>query len=98
MGPPFFKAISERPVILISECRSTLGEGAITTYFIKFDAAGRAGLELTTSWMLSESTTTRLRQPVALQVDTDILLEDYVYHFTDIFTIFCNSNTIKYET
>jgi hypothetical protein len=31
-GPPFLKVISERPVILISECRA-LGEGAITTYF-----------------------------------------------------------------
>jgi hypothetical protein len=39
-----FKVISERPVILTSECR-VLGEGAITTYFnrLRFDAAGMSG-------------------------------------------------------
>jgi hypothetical protein len=39
-----FKVISERPVILTSEC-SALGEGAITTYFkgLRFDAAGPSG-------------------------------------------------------
>ena len=54
-----FKVVSERPVILSSECRA-LGEEAITTYFkrLRYDAAG---LELTTSRLLSESTTTRLQ-------------------------------------
>jgi hypothetical protein len=39
-----FKVISERPVILTSECRA-IGEGAITTYFkrLRFDAAGTSG-------------------------------------------------------
>jgi hypothetical protein len=39
-----FKVISERPVILTSEC-CALGEGAITTYFkrLGFDAAGPSG-------------------------------------------------------
>jgi hypothetical protein len=43
-GPPFFKIISERPVILPSEYRA-LGERAITTYFkrLRFDAAGSSG-------------------------------------------------------
>jgi hypothetical protein len=68
-GPPFFfKVISERPVILPSECRA-LGEEAITTYFKRLNVLGltrpaQAGLELTTYRLLSESTTTRLRQPV----------------------------------
>jgi hypothetical protein len=53
-GPPFFKVISERPVILPSECRA-LGEGGITTYSRRLPA--RAGLELTTYCLLSESTT-----------------------------------------
>jgi hypothetical protein len=41
-----FKVISERPVILTSECRA-LGEGAITTYFkrLGFDAAGTSGAQ-----------------------------------------------------
>jgi hypothetical protein len=57
-GTSVFKVISERPVILPSECRA-LGEGAITTYFklLKFDAAGPSGART----LLSESTTTRLR-------------------------------------
>jgi hypothetical protein len=40
-GTSVFKVISERPVILTSECRAH-GEGAITTYFkrLRFDAAG----------------------------------------------------------
>jgi hypothetical protein len=39
-----FEVISERPVILTSECRA-LGEGAITTYFkrLRFYAAGTSG-------------------------------------------------------
>jgi hypothetical protein len=43
-GTSNFKVISERPVILTSECRA-LGEGAITTYFkrLRFDAAGTNG-------------------------------------------------------
>jgi hypothetical protein len=41
-----FKVISERPVILSSECRA-LGEEAITTYFkhLMFDAAGPSGAQ-----------------------------------------------------
>jgi hypothetical protein len=35
-GPPFYKAISERPMILTSECRA-LDEGGITTYFKRFE-------------------------------------------------------------
>jgi hypothetical protein len=44
MGPPFFKVMLERPVILTSQCRA-LGKGAVTTYFrrLKFDAAGSSG-------------------------------------------------------
>jgi hypothetical protein len=40
----FYKVISERPVILTSECRA-VGQGAITTYFkrLKFVAAGLSG-------------------------------------------------------
>ena len=40
-GTSVFKVISERPVILNSECRA-LSEGAISTYFkrLRFDAAG----------------------------------------------------------
>jgi hypothetical protein len=62
---PLFKVISKRPVILTSECRA-LGEGAITANFkhVRFDADGTTGLELTIFRMLSESTTTRLPQPV----------------------------------
>jgi hypothetical protein len=43
-GTSVFKVISEKPVILPSECRA-VGEGAITTYFkrLGFDAAGRSG-------------------------------------------------------
>jgi hypothetical protein len=61
----FFKVIYERPVILTSECLA-LCEGAISTYFNVFGLTlrARAGLELTTSRMLSESTTIRLSQPV----------------------------------
>jgi hypothetical protein len=72
-----FKVMSERPVILPSECRA-LVEEAITTYFkcLRFDAAGRAGLELTTYRLLSESTTTRLRQPVA--DDNGMLVDCYI--------------------
>jgi hypothetical protein len=56
-----FKVIFGRPVILTSECRA-LGEGPITSYFIRlrFDVSAREEVELTTSWMLSESTTSRL--------------------------------------
>jgi hypothetical protein len=43
-GTSVLKVISERPVILTSECHA-LGEGAITTYFKRprFDAAGTSG-------------------------------------------------------
>jgi hypothetical protein len=43
-GTSVFKDISERRVILPSECRA-LGEGAITTYFkrLRFDTAGPSG-------------------------------------------------------
>jgi hypothetical protein len=43
-GTSVFKVISERPVILPSEC-CALGEGAITIYFkrLRFDAAGTSG-------------------------------------------------------
>jgi hypothetical protein len=64
-GPLFFKVISERPVILPFECRA-LGEGAITTYFkrLRFDAAGPSGARThDLPRLLSESTTTRPRQP-----------------------------------
>jgi hypothetical protein len=59
-GTSIFKVISERPVILTSECRA-LGEGAITTYSkcLRFGAAGLSGLELTTYRLLNENTTTR---------------------------------------
>ena len=52
-GPPFFKVISERPVILSSEYRA-LGQEAITTYFklLGLTQPARAGLELTTSRLL----------------------------------------------
>jgi hypothetical protein len=60
------KVISGRPVILTSECHA-LDEGAITTYYniLGMTRLARVGLEHTTSWMLSESTTTRLPQPVS---------------------------------
>jgi hypothetical protein len=63
-GPPFLMS-SERSVILTSEC-CAVGEGAITTYFnvVGLTQTGRAGLELKASRMPSESTTTRLPQPV----------------------------------
>jgi hypothetical protein len=60
-GTSVFKVISERPVILPSECHA-LGEEAITVLGLTRPA--RAGLKLTTYRLLSESTTTRLRQPV----------------------------------
>jgi hypothetical protein len=43
-GTSVFKVISERPVVLPSECRA-LGEGATTTYFkrLRFDVAGPSG-------------------------------------------------------
>jgi hypothetical protein len=43
-GTSVFKVISERPVILTSECRA-LGEGVITTYSkrLRFDAAVLSG-------------------------------------------------------
>jgi hypothetical protein len=43
-GTSVFKVISERPVILPSECRA-LGEGAIITYFkrLRSDATGTSG-------------------------------------------------------
>jgi hypothetical protein len=43
-GTSVFKVISERPVILTSECRA-VGKGAITTYFkaVRFDATGPSG-------------------------------------------------------
>jgi hypothetical protein len=46
-GNSVLKVISERPMILTSECRTLacLGEGTITTYFkhLRFDAAGPSG-------------------------------------------------------
>jgi hypothetical protein len=58
-----YKVISERPVILTSEC-CALGKGATTTILnvLGLTRPARAGLELTTSHMLSESTTTGLPQ------------------------------------
>jgi hypothetical protein len=55
-----FKVISERPVIITSECR-VLGKGAITIYFkrLGFDAAGTSGAR-THDRMLNESTTTNI--------------------------------------
>jgi hypothetical protein len=43
-GTSVFEVISERPVILTSECRA-LGEVAITTYFerLRFDVVGPSG-------------------------------------------------------
>jgi hypothetical protein len=43
-GTSVFKVISEKPVILPSECHA-LGEGAITTYFkrLRFDTADPSG-------------------------------------------------------
>jgi hypothetical protein len=43
-GTSVSKVISEKPVILTSECRA-LDEGAITTYYerLRFDAAGLSG-------------------------------------------------------
>jgi hypothetical protein len=60
-----FKVISERPVILTSECRA-LGEEIITAYFnvLGLRQPARTGLELTKFRMLSESTITRLQQPM----------------------------------
>jgi hypothetical protein len=45
-GTFVFKVISERPVILTSECRA-FGEGVITTYIkrLGFDAAGTSGAQ-----------------------------------------------------
>jgi hypothetical protein len=63
-GTSVFKVISERPVILIPECRA-LGEGAIATYFLNvlgLMQPVQAGLKLMTSGLLNESTTTRLQQ------------------------------------
>jgi hypothetical protein len=44
-GTAVFKVISERPVILASECRA-IAKGAITTYFkrLRFDAVGSSGV------------------------------------------------------
>jgi hypothetical protein len=55
-GPPFLR----------SPEYSTLGEGAITTYFnvLGLTRLAWARFELTTSWMLSESDTTRLSPEV----------------------------------
>jgi hypothetical protein len=60
-GTSVFKVTSERAVILTSECRA-LGEPILNVLGLTRPA--RAGFELTTSRMLSESTTTRLPQPV----------------------------------
>jgi hypothetical protein len=59
----------DRPLTLPSECRA-LGEGAISTYFnvLVLTQPARAGLELTTFRLLSESTTTRPLQPVVKKV------------------------------
>jgi hypothetical protein len=62
-----FKVISEKPVILTSDCHA-LGEGANTTSFkrLRFDVAGTSGAQIHNPRMLSESTTTRLPQPFLL--------------------------------
>jgi hypothetical protein len=54
-GTSVYKFISERPVILTSECR-VLGEGAITTYFkrLKFDATGTILMQIVTRLKLLE--------------------------------------------
>jgi hypothetical protein len=85
-----FKDISERPVIFTFEC-CALGEGTITTYFKRFGLTrpARAGLELTTSWMLSESTTTKLpvqevdeRQPyLNIQIRQVEYLKGQIFQF-----------------
>jgi hypothetical protein len=62
-GTSVFKVISERPVIHSSVCYA-FGIGPITTYFK--DLSG-LGLQLTTSRILIESTTTRLPQPVLIK-------------------------------
>jgi hypothetical protein len=61
-GTSVFKVISERPVILPSECRA-LGEGTSLPILNVLDLTrpARAELELTTYRLLSDSTTTRLR-------------------------------------
>jgi hypothetical protein len=64
-GTSVFKVISERPVILPSECR-VHGKDAVIPILNVLDLTrpARAGLELKTYRLLSESTTARLRQPV----------------------------------
>jgi hypothetical protein len=69
-GTSIFKVISERPVILPSECRA-LGEGAISLpnlNVLGLTRPAQAGLELTTYRLLSESTTTRLQQITVQEV------------------------------
>jgi hypothetical protein len=87
-GTSVFKVISERPVILTSKCRAH-GEGAITTYFTSLGLTrlARAGLKLTTYRLLSESSTTRLRQLVASKsVEIDIMtLRQHVMKMCKLF-------------
>ena len=66
-GTSVFKVTSEIPVILPSECRA-LCKGEITTHFnvLGMTRLVRVGLDLTIFRFLSESTTIRLPQPVAL--------------------------------
>jgi hypothetical protein len=62
-----FKVISERPVILISECRA-LGKGTIITYYkhLMFDAAGTSGAQtFDLPFAKREHYHLRLRQPGA---------------------------------
>jgi hypothetical protein len=73
-GTSVFKVISERHMIITSECRALDG-GAIATYFKRlwFDAAGPSGAQ--NSRFVTESTTTRLRQPVQIKKRRNIALK-----------------------
>jgi hypothetical protein len=58
-----FKVISERPLNAVLLAKE---QSLPILNVLGFTRPARAGLELTTSRMLSESTTTRLRQPFVL--------------------------------
>jgi hypothetical protein len=89
-GTFVFKVISQRPVILASVFRARV-EGAITTYFkrLRFDVAGTGGAELRTSRLLSECTTTGVRQPLIYKLcicvvnisSFELLMHDLLYVF-----------------
>jgi hypothetical protein len=78
-----FKIISKRPLILSSKCCAPC-EGAITTYFnvLGLTRPARAGLELTTSQMLSESVTLGYRNwslpMIAYGFVEDLVPKDYI--------------------